>query len=85
MLVFGLDSREFAYRRLVVVDGARAKVMAGDRSGKRLGEVVGLGGRAFTVEGIYHSGDRFEDSESCCRCETSRPSPSDRERSRPSE
>jgi len=44
MLVFGLDSREFAYRRLVVVDGARAKVMAGDRSGKRLGEVVGLGG-----------------------------------------
>jgi putative ABC transport system permease protein len=61
MLVFGLDPREFAYRRLVVVGGARAPIMAGDRSGKRLGEVIRLGGRAFTVAGIYHSGDRFED------------------------
>lgn len=61
LLVFGLDPREFAYRRLVVVDGARAAVMAGDHSGKRVGEVVRVGQRAFTVEGIYHSGDRFVD------------------------
>ena len=61
LLVFGLDPREFAYRRLVVVDGVRAPVMAGDHSGKRLGEVLRLGPRAFTVAGIYHSGDRFED------------------------
>jgi putative ABC transport system permease protein len=60
-LVFGLDPREFAYRRLVVIDGTRAPVMAGNRSGKHLGDVVRLGGRAFTVAGIYHSGDRFED------------------------
>jgi putative ABC transport system permease protein len=61
MLVFGLDPQEFAYRRLVVVDGVRAPVMAGNHSGKHLGEGVRLGGRSFTVEGIYHSGDRFED------------------------
>jgi putative ABC transport system permease protein len=60
-LVFGLDPREFAYGRLVVVDGVRAPVMAGDHSGRHLGEVVRLGGRSFTVKGIYHSGDRFED------------------------
>jgi putative ABC transport system permease protein len=60
-LVFGLDPQEFAYRRLVVIDGVRGPVMAGDRSGKRRGDVVRLGGRAFTVTGVYHSGDRFED------------------------
>ena len=34
-LVFGLDPHEFAYRRFVVVAGARGAVMAGDHSGKR--------------------------------------------------
>ena len=61
MLVFGLDPDEFAYRRLVVVDGVRGPVMAGDRSGKRVGQVVRVAGRPFRVSGIYHSGDRFED------------------------
>ena len=61
MLVFGFDPKEFAYRRLVVVAGRRGAVMAGDHSDKRLGEVFRIAGRAFTVEGIYHSGDRFED------------------------
>jgi putative ABC transport system permease protein len=61
MLVFGLDPHEFAYRRLVVVDGVRASVMAGDHSGKHLGDAVRLAGRSFRIEGIYHSGDRFED------------------------
>src|SRR5947209_6396075 len=58
-LVFGLAPDEFAYRRLVVVAGTRGPVLAGDRSGKRLGEVVDIAGRAFTIRGIYHSGDRF--------------------------
>jgi putative ABC transport system permease protein len=61
LLVFGLDPSEFAYRRLVIVKGARGEVMAGDHSGKRLGELIPLGGRRFRVTGIYHSGDRFED------------------------
>jgi putative ABC transport system permease protein len=60
-LVFGLAPDEFAFRRLVVLAGARGRVMAGDHSGKRLGELVRIAGRAFTVGGIYHSGDRFED------------------------
>ena len=60
-LVFGLDPNEFAFRRFVVVRGARGTVMAGDHSGKRVGETVRVAGRPFTVEGIYHSGDRFED------------------------
>jgi putative ABC transport system permease protein len=60
-LVFGLDPTEFAYRRLVVVDGRRGPVMAGDHSGKHVGQVVRVAGRPFTVAGVYHSGDRFED------------------------
>jgi putative ABC transport system permease protein len=60
-LVFGLDPNEFAYRRFVVVQGRRGPVMAGDHSGKHVGESVKVAGRAFVVDGIYHSGDRFED------------------------
>ena len=61
LLVFGLDPHEFAYRRLVVVAGTRGDVMAGDHSEKHLGDIVSVAGRPFTVVGIYHSGDRFED------------------------
>jgi putative ABC transport system permease protein len=61
LLVFGLDPTEFAYRRLVIVQGRRGAVLAGDHSQKQVGQVVRLGGRSFTVAGIYHSGDRFED------------------------
>jgi putative ABC transport system permease protein len=60
-LVFGLDPGEFAFRRLVVVQGRRGAVMAGDNSGKRVGETVQVAGRSFRVVGVYHSGDRFED------------------------
>ncbi len=60
-LVFGFDPSEFAYQRLVVVAGRRGGLMVGDHSGKRLGELVRLGGRSFTVDGVYASGDRFED------------------------
>jgi putative ABC transport system permease protein len=60
-LVFGLERDEFAFRRLVVVNGTRGTLMAGDHSGKHVGEHVLVGARRFTVSGIYHSGDRFED------------------------
>src|SRR4051794_22220350 len=61
LLVFGFDPSEFPYRRLVVVDGRRGAALAGDHSHRHVGEVVRLGGRAFRITGIYHSGDRFED------------------------
>jgi putative ABC transport system permease protein len=61
LLVFGFDPSEFAYKHLVVTDGTRGIAMAGDHSGKRLGEVLSLDGRRYEVAGIYHSGDRFED------------------------
>jgi len=60
-LVFGLDPEEFAYRRFVIVEGRRGEVLAGDHSGEDVGETVTLEGRRFTVDGVYHSGDRFED------------------------
>ncbi len=61
LLVFGFDPSEFAYKRLVVIDGARGGVMAGDHSGKHLGEELSLDGHRYRVAAIYHSGDRFED------------------------
>jgi putative ABC transport system permease protein len=61
LLVFGLDPSEFAYRRLVVTEGRRGEAMAGDHSGKHLGQTLTLGGRDYRIAGIYHSGDRFED------------------------
>src|SRR5215471_13436814 len=60
-LVFGLDPNEFAYQRLVVLRGHRGEVMAGDHSGKDVGDSVRVGGRTFTVSGVYHSGDHYED------------------------
>jgi len=60
-LVFGLDPGQFAYERLVILRGRRGGLMVGDHSGKRLGELVKLGGRSFAVAGVYASGDRFED------------------------
>ena len=60
-LVFGLDPKEFAYGRLVVLQGKRGAVMAGNRSGDHVGQKLKLDGKTFTVQGIYHSGDRFED------------------------
>ena len=60
-LYFGLDSHEFAYRRLVVVAGHRSPVMAGDHSLEHVGDRIRLGGKTFTVGGIFASGDHFED------------------------
>ncbi len=61
LLVFGFDPSEFAYRRLVVTQGVRGPVLAGDHSREHVGDVIRLGGREFHVSGVYHSGDRFED------------------------
>jgi putative ABC transport system permease protein len=60
-LVFGLDPSEFAYRRLVVIDGVRGAVMAGDHSGDHVGQKLVLDHRTYTISGVYASGDRFED------------------------
>ena len=60
-LAFGLDPKEFAYRRLVVVAGARGPVLAGDHSGRHVGELIRIAGRSFRIDGLYHSGNRFED------------------------
>ena len=60
-LVFGLDPAQFPYKRLVILAGRRSAVMAGDHSGKHVGEVIRVGPRRFRIGGIFHSGDRFED------------------------
>jgi putative ABC transport system permease protein len=60
-LVFGLDPSEFAYRRFVVLRGRRGTVMAGDHSGKQVGDSFTVANRRFVVRGIFHSGDHFED------------------------
>jgi putative ABC transport system permease protein len=67
-LLFGLDPSEFASRRLVVVDGRRARgdeLMLGDRAARELGlgpgDTLPIAGTAYPIAGIYHSGDRFED------------------------
>ena len=68
-LVFGLDPREFAARRLVIVDGSRARgreALVGDRAARSLhvtpGDALTIERRRFRVAGLYHSGDRFEDN-----------------------
>jgi putative ABC transport system permease protein len=68
-LVFGLDPSEFAARRLVIVDGRRARsreALVGDRAARALhvapGARLTVGHRRFPIAGIYHSGDRFEDN-----------------------
>jgi len=68
VLVFGYDPGEFAWQRLVIVEGRRAvgdEAMVGDAGARRLGVGVGdslaIDGRRFRVAGVYHSGDRFVD------------------------
>jgi len=60
-LVFGLDPNELAYKRFVVLHGIRGRIMAGDNSGKHVGDTVTFEQRRFVIQGIYHSGDHFED------------------------
>ncbi len=68
--VFGLDSNEFVWRRLVFTSGGGpgpGELLLGDRAAGRLhlrvGDTLRLKrGKAYRVAGIYHSGDAFEDS-----------------------
>ena len=61
-LVIGLAPDEFAAKRLTLVDGTRSGALAGDHFGVHVGEVLHIGKHTFPVSGIFHSGDRFEDS-----------------------
>jgi putative ABC transport system permease protein len=61
-LVLGLAPDEFAAQRLTLVTGTRAGALAGDHFGAHVGERVRIGRRTFPVTGIFHSGNRFEDS-----------------------
>jgi putative ABC transport system permease protein len=68
-LLFGLAPGEFAAQRLVVVAGRRAEprqALLGDAAARRLhlrpGDSLQIAGRRFRLAGVYHSGDRFEDS-----------------------
>ena len=64
-LVFGLDPREFDYRRLVIVEGNRNGALLGDQAAKALhlspGDTLHVKDRAFRIDGLYHSGNRFQD------------------------
>ena len=61
-LVVGLAPDEFAAKRLTLVEGDRTGALAGDHFGARIGETLRIGARTFRVTGIFHSGNRFEDS-----------------------
>src|SRR6266849_4016196 len=65
-LVFGLQRDEFAYRRLVIAGGRRARgdeALLGDRAAKSLhlapGDTLHVEKRRFRIAGLYHSGDHF--------------------------
>jgi putative ABC transport system permease protein len=65
-LLFGLDEREFAVRRFVMLSGRRptgpADAVVGDITKRPLGSVVVLAGKRYPVVGIFHSGDKFLDN-----------------------
>jgi len=64
-LVFGLRPEDFVLRRFVVTSGRKfvgpGEVLAGDQSGRTLGQTLVIAGHPYRVVGIYHSGDRFID------------------------
>lgn len=64
-LVFGLAPDEFDYRRLVIVDGNREGPLLGDHAASSLhlrpGDTLQVKGHAIRIDGIYHSGNRFQD------------------------
>ena len=66
LLFFGLDPREFAARRLVIVRGraldGNDEALVGDRSSARRARTVTVRRRRLRVTGVFHSGDRFLDA-----------------------
>jgi putative ABC transport system permease protein len=76
-LVFGLDDTEFVAGRLVLIEGSRpqgVEALVGDNAASGLkarpGSVIRIGGRRVRVAGIFHSGNRFEDSAAVLPLET---------------
>ncbi len=68
-VVLGLDRRGFVWQRLVLVHGQGAgpgRIVVGDLLAARLHSTVGaamrVGGRTFTVAGIFHAGINNEDT-----------------------
>jgi putative ABC transport system permease protein len=68
-VVLGLDRRGFVWQRLVLVRGGAAgpgRIVVGDLLAARLHTTVGspmrVGGRTFTVAGIFHAGIANEDA-----------------------
>jgi putative ABC transport system permease protein len=61
-LVIGLAPDEFASKRLTLIQGNRKGALVGDHFGAHIGETLHIGKRTFPVTGVFHSGDRFEDS-----------------------
>jgi putative ABC transport system permease protein len=67
-LLFGFVPGELTDKRNVVIAGRRAQgneAMLGEEAAKALhlgpGDTLHIGKRAFTIAGVYHSGDRFVD------------------------
>ena len=61
-LVIGLDPSEFAAKRLTLVEGTRAGALAGDHFDASSERRCTSASAPFPSTGIFHSGDRFEDS-----------------------
>ncbi len=68
-VVLGLDQRGFVWQRLVLVRGSAAgpgRIVLGDLLAAQLhatvGAVLRIGGRRFTVAGVFHSGVSNEDT-----------------------
>ena len=65
-LVFGVAPGEFPAQRLTLLEGDRSGALVGDAGAKAFhvkpGSTIVVDGKGFRVSGIFHSGDRFEDS-----------------------
>jgi putative ABC transport system permease protein len=69
LLVFGYEPGGFPARRMVVVEGTRARreeALLGDGAAQRLGVRAGgalrLGKRSFPIAGVFHTGNAFVDN-----------------------
>ena len=68
VLTFGIDPRGFIARRLVIVDGRRARAgeaLLGDAAAgelhRRPGDTLKIAGRPFRIAGLYHAGLPYQD------------------------
>ncbi|MGH3051228.1 MAG: ABC transporter permease, partial [Gaiellaceae bacterium] len=65
-LVIGLARSQFPWKRLTLLRGDRSGALVGDGAassfGVQPGSALTVDGKQFRVSGIFHSGDRFEDT-----------------------